>query len=55
MLTTCTHRNTLRVLEHLLRDLVGVVLLGGHDQDTLEGLGLLTEHEEHNLGALRSV
>lgn len=40
----------LGVLEHLLGHLVGVGLAGRGDEDTLEGLDLLTELEEDNLG-----
>lgn len=44
-----THRDGLRVLEHLLGHLV-LVLLARDNQDTLESVSLLSESEEDNLG-----
>jgi hypothetical protein len=44
-----TYGNTLSILEHLLADLV-LVFFTRDDQDTLEGMCLLSECEEDDLG-----
>jgi hypothetical protein len=49
-----SHRNGLGICEHLLGDLVGVVLLAGRNEDTLDGVGRLAELEEDHLGAYPS-
>lgn len=45
-----TYRDKSSVLEHLLGYLV-LVALFGNDEDTLEGVGLLSESEKDNLGS----
>lgn len=46
---TVTDRYSLRILQHLLRHLV-LILISRDDQDTLEGVGLLSESQEDNFG-----
>lgn len=50
MVMTETYRDKSSVLEHLLGYLV-LVALFGNDEDTLEGVGLLSESEKDNLGS----
>ena len=47
--TCLAHRDGLGKLEHLLGHLV-LILLARNDQDTLEGVHLLSESEEDDLG-----